>query len=568
MKKTLSLLLAAVLLLGGIGLWTASAGSARPPKDLKPVAAVSLSSYDKTLDNLALLGRAAGCPELTREMVFVLKLIAIQQGLTGPNKTKPWGIAVQAEGESLTGCAFVPASDLAKLAEQMEPLLGKAESLGGGVYRVRNDARPIYVKQNGDWAFFAYRAEDLDAAPDDPMAFLDGLNTQYDAAVRVHVNNLLPKHRQQLFQWITGRVDACAKQKPHEPNRLYAIRKQLTDEMTRSMVATADDVETLTLGWTLDTDAQKTALELDATARDGSQTAQRLASLLPGKSQFTGFPLPDAALAARWNVQLPPLESKALDAMVEAVRTLAVDDENNDKPKEPSQLVKQLGVDLTSLLAANARSGRIDGGMALLLKPDAVTVLAGGYVADCGKLDEMLKQAADSLMKQEPRAAEWIKADAANCQSVRLHTVSIPIPPKTTARKRVAALIGDHLDLAIGVGPQSVYGAIGREPLAAVQRVIERSATNAQQDPPAIEISFSTGVTAQFLAANSKNERTRSLAAVLSASLEPSGEQDHLRFIAKAIPRGVRCRLEVEESVLKLIGRLGGHVLESEEGPK
>jgi hypothetical protein len=564
-KKTLLVLVAGSLLVGGWLLWAVAAGSAKPPKDLKPVVIVSLSGYDKTLDNLALLGRASGNPELARELILVLKLVAIQEGLSGPNKTRPWGIAVQADGDALTGCAFLPSGDLAKLAELMEPLLGKAESVGGGIYRIRSNAKPVYVKQNDGWAYFAYSPEDLDASPADPMALLDGLNSQYDAAIRVHATNLLPKQREQILQWIGGSVDSCATQGSCEPGRIYALRKQLTDETIRPMIAAASDLETLTVGWTLDTDAQKTSVELRATAREGSDAARRLAGVFGAKGQFGGFRLPEAALSANWTLQFPPLKSTTPDAIVEAFRELAVADERIETSNNLAQSAKKLVADVATMILANAHDGRVDGGMALLLKPDAVTVLTGGYVADTAQLTETVKQTAAALTEREPRAADWIKLDAGQCRSVRLHTLSIPIPPEAQARQRVVALIGDRLELAIGVGPQSAYAAIGRDPLGAIKRVIEPPATGSPQNVPAVEFSLAVGTAAKFIAGTSRNDRARAFAAILAASLEPSAGRDHVKFVATSIPHGLKCRIEAEEGILKLIGRLRGSALDEQQ---
>lgn len=565
-KKTLLVLLASLLLLGGWRLWAVAAGSAKPPRNLKPVAIVSLSGYDKTLDNLALLGKASGNTELARELILVLKLVAIQEGLSGPNKTKPWGIAVLADGEALTGCAFLPSGDLAKLAELMEPLLGKAESMGDGIYKIRSNGKPVFVKQNDGWAYFAYSAEDLDASPADPMALLDGLNSQYDAAIRIHAANLLPKHREQILEWLGGGIDACGKQGSCEPDRIYALRRQLTDETIRPMMAATSDLETLTLGWTLDTAAQKTSVELCATAREGSGVARQLASMFGAKGQFGGFRLPDAALSANWTLQFPPLKSTTPDALIEAFRELAVADvEKDETPKDLARSAKKLVADVATMILANAHEGRVDGGMALLLKPDAVTVLTGGYVADTAKLTETIKQTAAAIKEREPRAADWVKLDAGESRSVRLHTLSIPMPPEAKARQQVVALIGDRLELAIGVGPQSAYAAIGRDPLGAVKRVLEPPASGSSQGGPAVELSLAVGTMAKFIAGTSRNDRARAFAAILAASLEPSAGRDHIKITAASIPHGLKCRIEAEEGILKLIGRLRGSALDEEQ---
>ena len=209
-----------------------------------------------------------------------------------------------------------------------------------------------------------------------------------------------------------------------------------------------------------------------------------------------------------------------------------------------------------ALAVETVNSGRVDGGMALLLKPDAVTLLAGGYVADGAKLTDAVKLIAKVASQEKPAVAEWIKLDADECRSVHLHTLSIPIPPDARDREKIVSLIGEKLEVAIGIGPQSAYVAAGREPLKALKQVIEQSAADGSQNVPPVELSLAVGTTAKFIAAAAKREKIRSLAAMLAAALEPAAGRDHLKLTAISIPRGVKYRLEVEEGILKLIGRL------------
>jgi hypothetical protein len=558
-KKALLLLLAGGLLLGGWSLWTAVADAPKESKELKPVVVVSLSGYDKTLDNVAMLGKASGHPELARELIVILKLVAIQGGLAGPDKTRPWGAVVQADGDALAGCAFLPCADLAtlaSLASVLEPLAGKAEDIGGGVFRIRSHAKPVYVKQKDGWAFFAYSPEALDSPPTDPIALLAGLNTDYDAAVRVYAANIPLKQREKFAQWLNGHVEPYVGQGRYEPNRIYALRKQATDGVLRPVFAALNDLETVTVGWTLDIVAKKTSVEFSVTAQEGTETAAALANLHDVKSQFRGFRLPDAVLMGNWAAQISPMKSTAPDALVEAYRALAVGriEQEGSRVEEGKEFV----ANLAELVLANVHSGRVDGGMAVLLKPDAVTLLAGGYVADGAKLTKAGKLMVHAAAQEKPAVAEWIKLDADEFQSVRFHTLSIPIPAQAKEQTNIVSLIGEKLEVAIGIGPQSAYVAVGREPLASIKQVIVQSAAdvNTQKDLPPVEVSLALGTAAKFIATRCKIENVSFVAMLVAAILEKSPGRDHAKLIGSLIPRGVKYRLELEEGIVTLIGRL------------
>jgi hypothetical protein len=86
-----------------------------------------------------------------------------------------------------------------------------------------------------------------------------------------------------------------------------------------------------------------------------------------------------AALTGNWTVQAPALKSKTPDVLVEAFRLWAVESSDaKDENAATASLVKQILTDVAELVLANIHGGRVDGGMALLLKPQGVTLLAGG----------------------------------------------------------------------------------------------------------------------------------------------------------------------------------------------
>jgi len=560
MKKTSLLLLAGcLLLLGGWRLWAAGSDTPKKHKNLKPVAIVSLTGYDKMMDNVAMLGRASGNREAAKDVIIVLKLLAIQQGMTGPDKAKPWGIAVQADGDQLTGCAFVPAPDLAKLAESVAPFVGKAESMGGGVYRLRGESNPVYVKQQDEWAFFTYSADALDNLPSDPVAALDGLNTQYDAAFRLYVNNIPSKHREEIAAWLKTTVEPYARQQSCEPDWVYRMRKRIDDAVLRPTAAAVNDANTLTIGWTLDTAAKKTYLELALTAQEGSSTAQALNDVLSVKSQFSGFRLPGATLTANWAFRFPPQKFPKADALVESFRVLAVDEDEpgeKEKPKSTFQAASRLSADLADLVRAGIGSGLADGGMAVVLKPDAVTFLSGGYVADGSKLNDAVRLVAKTAVERNPRIAPWIKLDALEVQSVHIHTLSVPIPADAKDREKLVALIGQNYELAVGVSDKNAYLAFGRDSAATIKQVIEQSAAGTYKGEPPLELSLAVGPAAKFIAATSPFDNIRCVAKIMALGLDSSAGRDHLKLTAAPVPNGVRYRMEAEEGVFFLLGRL------------
>ncbi|MEN6406370.1 MAG: hypothetical protein ABFC77_07860 [Thermoguttaceae bacterium] len=323
MKKALGLSLLAVgILLGGWGFWAFAAGATdKKPKtvSLKPVAIVSVSSYDKLLDNLAMVGQATGSNALSSQLIMGLKVMAIQQGLEGVSRERPCGVVIQADGDRLTGYAFLPVGDAEGLAAAATSRFGEPENLGDGIYKVKGGMATIYAAPRDGWVFLAYRRDALQSLPENPIDQLQGLNSQYDGAVRLYTGNLLPKQRETAVAWMKDHLASLAQPMAYEPNSVYSIRKQVTASVLEPVLNGFHDVETITAGWALDTKARNAYVDLSVTVVEDSPTAKSLAVAPDDKK-----PSQKTSLPAEWSVSVgSAAQSVAAKAPTKTVRSAA-----------------------------------------------------------------------------------------------------------------------------------------------------------------------------------------------------------------------------------------------------
>ncbi|MEN6556946.1 MAG: hypothetical protein ABFC54_02075 [Thermoguttaceae bacterium] len=331
MKKALSLSLLAVgILLGGLGFWAFAAGPTDKPSKIavptpqrKPIAIVSVSSYDKLLDNLAVIGQATGSNTLSSQLIMGLKVMAIQQGLEGVSRQRPCGLILQADGDRLTGYAFLPIGDAEGLAKAAASQFGEPENLGDGIYKVKGVA-PIYVAPRDGWVFLACRRDALDSLPDNPIELLQGLNTQYDGAVRIFANHLLPKQREAAVAWMKERLASIAQPMTYEPECVFSIRKQATASVLQPVLDGFHDVETITAGWALDTKARNAYVDLNVTVAEDSPTAKTLIDTVDDKNNKSKKLSQKTSLPAEWSVSIgSAAQSMAAKAPTQAVRSAA-----------------------------------------------------------------------------------------------------------------------------------------------------------------------------------------------------------------------------------------------------
>jgi len=110
------------------------------------------------------------------------------------------------------------------------------------------------------------------------------------------------------------------------------------------------------------------------------------------------------------------------------------------------------------------------------------------------------------------------------------------------------------MEIAIGIGKQSVYFALGRDCLAATKDIIDRSKANPGKSVAIMEMTFALGQIME-LAAFMGDEQAKPILEMISGMLDKeSAGRDHVRMVAQPINNGIRMRFEMEEGVLKAIG--------------
>jgi len=558
--KVVLSLLAVVGLLGSMGLFAAPNTAPTPVElpvlDPQPVAVLSIASVDELKADVAFVGKLTGNPQLATGMEVILNLATGGRGLQGLDTARPLGVVAITDGDRIGAYVCLPVSDFQKLLETAKAIGAKVDEAGEGIYRIATRRKPLFVKEQSGWAVLSEQRPVLDVVPDDPGKVLAEVGREYDLAARLHAANVPEKHRRELIDKIKRDAQRDMQRRPGESEEQHALRRQVTEELLSTVVSLVEEVDEITLGVSLDRDAQQAAIELSITGAEGTELAKAAARLTKTTSGFAGFLLPDAMLAGHWSGQMPSQKADLLVTVIEAVRKQAMRDiERQDKSAEEIRVARELAGDVFELVADTARSGRVDGGMAVVLKSQAATLAAGTYIADGASLDRITKQIARIAEAENPKVKELVKLDADRFEGVRFHTVSIPVPPDAEDREKVVSLVGESLEVVIGIGEDSAYVAAGRDALGTLKRAIAASAKGASQKVPPIRLSLAVDLLAEFIAEYG-DAKDRPGAAKLAELLGESPGKDGVNLVAHPIPRGVKYRLEAESDILTALGKL------------
>jgi len=556
-RRTLLSALAIVTLLG-----VSSASLAQAPSTggTKPIVVVSFSGLDELRADIEFVGKLADNPTLADGLDASLTGMTQGKGLAGLDPKRPWGLVIETDGQTFPLYGFLPVTDLGQLLDVLGGVGVVAKEAADGIFEIATPAPvPVVVKQKGDWALIANKAATLANTPADPSTALAGLNKKYDLAVRLSVQNIPPMFRQMAIELLKSGADNFTQPMPGESDEQFAIRKRLATESLGPAIAMINDLDTLLLGIAVDRKAGTSYLDVEITAVEGTDTAKDLAAMDQTKTNFAGFLIPEAAVSANWTGKLSKSDIMQLKISLDVVRKRVAEELGNQGLSEAeAKRANELFASALDVVVETIESGQVDGGGALLLEADSLTALAGGVVADGAKVENVLKQLAKLAQDDDPNlvAALNLKLDAQELEGVSFHTLSIPIPTDDADAAKLADLVGEHLDVVLGIGPKSVYLAAGRDATEKLKQVISKSKAQAGKEVPPMQVSLALASIAKF-AAKVADEEVKPVAAMIAAALAEAGGKDHVRLTSTPIPGGVRSRLELEQGVLKVLGMAG-----------
>jgi hypothetical protein len=509
--------------------------------ELKPVVAVSFSGYSELKADVEVIGKVVGRPDLAPMLEGMLAMVTQGKGLTILDQTQPLGVVVLSDGsEDFTVYGFLPVNDLPSLMELMKPVMGgEAPKVENGVYEIPAGPASVYVTQKGKWTYIAQKKETFDAVSNDPATLLGDMPKRYLLAVRASVSNIPDSMKQKALALLPMLMQASMQPEMMQQNveQIDRLSKELDDVM---------------LGITLDRQSNSGYMDLELTAKAGTNMAAQLAACKPGKTDFAGLKMPGAAITFNVTSTLTDQDVARAKKSMDVVRTSAQEGlKDQGLNQEQLDLASDMLNQLFDLVIKTIELKKTDYGIALVLEPNAMTVAAGSIVADGTKLEDILKKLLAEAEKDEPDAAKLVKLNAETYKGIRFDTFSMPTPDQ-----KLAALVGDTLDVVLGIGDKQVFIAAGRDAVKTLKEAIDKSQSEAGKEIPASQVVVSGLKIAKFVSAVADDDEAKAMADKIAASLEQSGGKDHMTIVTAPIPNGARIRLELEEGLIKALGEM------------
>jgi hypothetical protein len=522
--------------------------------ELKNVAVVAGAPWDKLIADISYMGSLGGKPEAGAMIEGGFSFFTQGKGPTAIDKTKAWGVIVQTDGIAFFPVACVPVVKPEILFDVAKGYGAEVKEGEGGITEVALPQRTIYVKLEGGMAFISNSIASLARLPREPQQVLTSIVGEYDLAARISVQNVPEMYRQFAVKALQDGVKQGLKRKDDESDEDYAAREKSAEAQMKQVERWIGDVENVKLAFGVDSKQKRTFADASYAFKAGTELAKQTASYSEPKTNFAGFYQPGAAATLQYAMQADPKAVATEMAQVEASLRSVKEQISTDLGKkvddpEVREALQGAFDDWLEALADTFKTGHLDAAASLSLAADSLTFVSGARVTDTAKVESGFKKL-EQASKKDPNFP-GIKWNAVSHAGVTFHTITIPVPESKGPRQ----ILGEKLDVAIGLGPEAAYVAIGKDNLEAVKKAIDASAASKGKAVLPVDVSIKLGPFLEVAASQADEGPAKAMVKKIADSLSKDGNaQDHLRLTAKLIPNGMQYHFEAEEGALKAIG--------------
>lgn len=515
---------------------------------LKPVAVVSIASIKETLNDIGYVTRVAGMADQGDTARFFASAL-----VAGIDRERPIGLYFVPKSGEFHAVAFIPMEEngLATILKLHRDQLGEPKDAGDGVQQLGR-GRTVFVKEQGNWAFIAEQKQYLADLPQDPATLLGDLPKNYNLAGKVFVQNIPAELRRTGIDEIKLGIERFLDSPAARQNNIDRDQaRELSKLYVGNLEKIATEADEIMIGLGIDEPAKHTVLDVSVSAKDGTSLARSMAMQADAKTNFAGFALPEAAVTMSLASKVSPEDIAQVNSALQTYRVQIAKqiDDSPDIPADKREAIKGLLAPLFEVIGKTIATGRMDGGMTVLLLPKSLSFAGGGVVADGPAVEKLVVQLAD-LTKDLPNAPK-LQLNAGTLGEMKLHRLTAPIPNHNPEARD---LFGENLEIIVAVGPKSVIVSGGKNAEALLKNVVQKSSEQREKSITPFQLSVALLPILKF----SKSIDENPIVNRMISSLEQGGN-DRINITSQAGPRSSTMRIEIQEGLI----RAGGEAAKS-----
>lgn len=507
----------------------------------EPVVVVSVTSLERLMKDINYVASAVG--QANAGSIFQMMATTYTNGI---DRTRPIGVAVFPSDEFPVTTVFVPTSDVKRFLRSLEAQLGPPDELDDGTLVIAAGQMLLYIRQKGDWAYFAQSDEMFDKLPEDPMPWLAGMDETYDIGVRVNVQSLTPEQRELIVSQLRQGFEAAMQgQTPEQAEQMLQFGGQSLEQLALVI----NDTDKLQFGFAIDQQAKEVRFETMSTAVKGTDLALMYEAQKAIPSKFSSVIKPEAAGFFHGAGSIGPQGIEQAKASLEQATgsiesaldsAEAMSEEQRAEFEAFFERMIEIGVETIS-------EGKTDGGGLLTLSDQELNTVAGFFVSDGSKVAQLAKDLAAKIEASGAEKAPTFTFDAGDYKGVTMHYIEAEVPANNNEAQQV---FGDTLKITIGTGPDAVYLAMGKSSEAMLKSLIDEADTDTVGERPLSQGQIRLLPILEFAQSINADE---TVAAMIDA-LVRSSAADSVSFVSNSIERGAEFSLSIGEGILKSIG--------------
>ena len=526
---------------------------------MQTVAVVALNSYDDLMGDIGYVGGLFGRPQTGQMIEGMVAMFTQGRGLVGLDKTRPFGIVVAVDGSEVTPVGCLPIDDLDSILEVVQGFGIIPADAGDGITELELPDQTLYLKPQGGWVYLADKPEALDATPDDPTELLESVASQYDLGAKAMFQNVPDEARDELVGALKEGMEMGLQQKPNESDEQHELRVKLAELQVGQITDIMEGLDEVSVGLNFDADGKVTLIDAAMTAIPGSMVHSAFKSYDNLETTKRGFHRQDAAmslLSAGSSVpEVIEMQREQLETMIGMFRKQidqAIDEQDEvELSEEQRDILKSAGSDLMDVYESMVYGGKTDMGGSLDFIDGQLSAIVGLYIEKTDKLESALKKLV-TVLEDQPNfpGIEW---DADSLGDITMHRLAIPLPPQAMM---LADLLGEQLEVTVGLGPKSFYLAAGPKGVEDLKAAINKSKSTAGPLEQPGEVIFSLAKFLKIAQPYIPPQGAPFVNMLLGTFDELDADADKITFKVIRIEDGARFRYEINEGILKAIGNV------------
>lgn len=512
--------------------------------DLQPGVVISLTNLNEHLSDVEHLIEASGFGQMKG-----LVRMGVSEYIKGIDADKPMGAMLFFEegNPEPNVLGFLPVTDIEDVLDTIAPFVD-IDGDDGKYVLTTVAGTGISVHVVDGFAFVSENADLMDNLPADPAGLLEDLPAEYNLAARVYGQRIPEDLRQQAIDLV--RQGAAENMDEGDDSPEAMLQRANFEYSMESIEGLINDTEEVVAGLKIDQDGKRIYVDIKFVGTPDSDLARQSKTMAEAPpTRFGGFLTDSASVNFNFCGKFDEKElvqfQKMLDEVGEAAKKGISDEVEAEKmTAEEAESITLVLDNFVEVARDSFATGVVDGGGALVLSEDDANFAFGMQAVNASKLQTSLKELAK--MAEAKDAPMSFNFDASTENGVRYHEMEISIPED---EEEARAFFGDAIKVTVGIGDDVVYVAGGKNPKPLLADCI---AGTAPADMPCTQFNLHLIPILRFFSTFQDSQEMQMIADAL-----PDSGDDMIRMTATMIENGQLIRLEMQDGIVEIFGKVG-----------